>query len=1212
MRRRKLRRSVPQRVVALHWLRRRRRRTVFRAAELDYARPHQNVIATALLLVLALCLQCSAMVCLPSLTTKSQDLKHTSTSTISQAADLLAIETAPYATNVTTHNVGAKSHVASALPTFILHPRANTTYWRARAPTFFHNNASSTTTAPPSPIVDAFFGNYTTTTTTGGNTWSAYASFVNQTSGVKTANETAKTSAKQTSDTMQQQVATEQSRVEMRLAPSVRRGQQPARAELERDESEFPRVPAGDDLAPAAGRGALSVGHYQRVGAHEPNTSWAQLARQAAESNVMESLMVTGRSVASLLCEPEYMLVRLSFREPFRGLVATNSDGRRACRVVGTGARIYELRVSLHDCGTRQELPRLFVNNILVQYEPAQHPSSIAALISAAQQRDNSSRLNEILQHQHAQQQQQQQSEDAELKTIICSYPIRPRAQPPPERIIETGTRPRGAPPAQIQQQQQQPGEGARLVFYEPLVLVGSLLMLSLSLLGLTMGAYAFVTRIGTRRDNFSLQNATALVTKKRPPRSPQDGASYRAASVARLGAPVHAQLSPSASSSSSSSPSRHRIVSPPLIGLPAHANRVRLYAHAETAKARQQQTRAPQIQSSGVVDMISTNPTGRQANADSGADSLSATETRTGVNGALNDSSSVTTIEIPYTRPAATTSGPMDSARTSSSALAARIDATPSSKRRNQPLISAQTRAAAAAAATRRPHSRSRSFSHLAAKAVAQAAGGRSRNAHRRANSTSSAAAAAAADARKVVGIRGGRIARRLSGGGGGGNSKQVQAGGVTPPFGSLRARLTSWREFRRLENIASLFDEIIVENQATAAPIADLSSSAYSVRLKPSKYRSRIMHELDERQRKLVHDALHNDELFRSLVVDATDCETFRRKLRDNSVYAQKFTPNTWRLLEDIMLDSELGASANATAAAASSNYDQDGRHVDAANAHANELQRVANDDDDKLRAPQIGATFERSMTREIREQVQRRTLVERRRRPTPQPQPPAPESVLAARDARSHAQQHPTVSAPEADERRDSLEREMPHTPLHTSPQPMRRERQSRSKQTEQQQQQQQANVAAPANSLKSQVRVSQFNSTQLDGGALTGTLINIDSVTNFTSSRAFSTYTRSSIEHTTFDNDDDGGDEKPLGEAGNGEAPNVDTSSSLASSLAFVDERVVRSLAPQTMTTTTTSPPTTSSPTQLERTSAHRATYNKLARTEAPSRAVNPYN
>ena len=89
------------------------------------------------------------------------------------------------------------------------------------------------------------------------------------------------------------------------------------------------------------------------------------------------------------------MIVKINFSEPFRGIGYSDYDRTSPCRFYGDGSRYYELRMPLKGCGTKQEAPRIFINNIVLRF----HRSL--------------------------------ELEEDEIKTIICRYPP-PLAPPPP------------------------------------------------------------------------------------------------------------------------------------------------------------------------------------------------------------------------------------------------------------------------------------------------------------------------------------------------------------------------------------------------------------------------------------------------------------------------------------------------------------------------------------------------------------------------------------------------------------------------------------------------------------------------------------------------------------------------------------------------------------------------------------------------------------
>lgn len=165
---------------------------------------------------------------------------------------------------------------------------------------------------------------------------------------------------------------------------------------------------------------------------------------QKAKKNEFNAVMVTNRTVAMVSCETGEMLVRINFTEPFRGVIYTDYDRSSPCKLFGDGANYYEMRIPLKGCGTKQEAPRLFVNNMLVGF----HRSL--------------------------------ELEEDEAKTIVCRYPPPEAPAPPPP--------PKG-PPAQLITTP----EPAKLTQYEPFVLIAGLLFFALLLAG--VGTTSYVTK---------------------------------------------------------------------------------------------------------------------------------------------------------------------------------------------------------------------------------------------------------------------------------------------------------------------------------------------------------------------------------------------------------------------------------------------------------------------------------------------------------------------------------------------------------------------------------------------------------------------------------------------------------------------------------------------------------------------------------------------
>lgn len=157
---------------------------------------------------------------------------------------------------------------------------------------------------------------------------------------------------------------------------------------------------------------------------------------QKARKNEFSSMMITNRTKALVSCETGEILVKINFTEPFRGVAYADYDRTSPCKFFGDGETYYEMRLPLKGCGTKQEAPRLFVNNIVLRF----HRSL--------------------------------ELEEDEEKTIVCRYPP-PQAPPPP---------PPPGPPAKIIEALPEP---ARLTQYEPFALIAGLLFFTLLLAGM-------------------------------------------------------------------------------------------------------------------------------------------------------------------------------------------------------------------------------------------------------------------------------------------------------------------------------------------------------------------------------------------------------------------------------------------------------------------------------------------------------------------------------------------------------------------------------------------------------------------------------------------------------------------------------------------------------------------------------------------------------
>ncbi|XP_054158860.1 mucin-2-like [Oppia nitens] len=167
-----------------------------------------------------------------------------------------------------------------------------------------------------------------------------------------------------------------------------------------------------------------------------------------AATDQLNSEIVTNRSRAYLSCESGEMIVKINFSEPFRGIGYSDYDRTSPCKFYGDGNRYYEMRLPLKGCGTKQEAPRLFINNIILRFH----------------------RTLEL--------------EEDEIKTIVCRYP--PPLAPPPPSISAPILEIPPPPPVPI---------AAKLSEVELLLIISALLFLTLLLLGIGMAYYCLKRR---------------------------------------------------------------------------------------------------------------------------------------------------------------------------------------------------------------------------------------------------------------------------------------------------------------------------------------------------------------------------------------------------------------------------------------------------------------------------------------------------------------------------------------------------------------------------------------------------------------------------------------------------------------------------------------------------------------------------------------------
>ncbi|KAI1305242.1 hypothetical protein HDE_01486 [Halotydeus destructor] len=187
-----------------------------------------------------------------------------------------------------------------------------------------------------------------------------------------------------------------------------------------------------------------------------------------AATDQLNSEIITNRTRAYLNCESGEMVVKINFSQPFRGVAYSDYDRSSPCKFYGDGRKYYELRLPLKGCGTKQEAPRLFINNIIVRF----HRSL--------------------------------ELEEDEIKTIICRYPP-PQAPPPPSVVAPILEQPVPVPiviPAKLSE-------------IELLLIICALLFLTLLLLGIGMAYYCLKRRnIKLIRKKRTFSAAPSEITK--------------------------------------------------------------------------------------------------------------------------------------------------------------------------------------------------------------------------------------------------------------------------------------------------------------------------------------------------------------------------------------------------------------------------------------------------------------------------------------------------------------------------------------------------------------------------------------------------------------------------------------------------------------------------------------------------------------------------
>ncbi|RWS14911.1 hypothetical protein B4U79_15761 [Dinothrombium tinctorium] len=167
-----------------------------------------------------------------------------------------------------------------------------------------------------------------------------------------------------------------------------------------------------------------------------------------AATDMLNSEIVTNRTRAYLSCESGEMIVKINFSAPFRGVAYANYDRSSHCKFYGDGGTYYEMIIPLKGCGTKQEAPRLFINNIIFRF----HRSL--------------------------------ELEEDEIKTIICRYP--PPLAPPPVDPVPPILEPTAPVPIIVP---------AKLSEIELILIICGLLFLTLLLLGIGIAYYCLKRR---------------------------------------------------------------------------------------------------------------------------------------------------------------------------------------------------------------------------------------------------------------------------------------------------------------------------------------------------------------------------------------------------------------------------------------------------------------------------------------------------------------------------------------------------------------------------------------------------------------------------------------------------------------------------------------------------------------------------------------------
>lgn len=811
--------------------------------------------------------------------------------------------------------------------------------------------------------------------------------------------------------------------------------------------------------------------------------SWTKLLNQAAKNNAMESLMLTNRSIVSLLCDTNNMLVRFKFKRPFYGMVETNLDPSRQCRVFGNGSHYYEMRIDLFECGTRQEMSRLFINNIQISFQ-ADNSNNYSRVFTQRQQ------YNQLQDDSISSRGERTDAELDEFKTLICSYPPpNSHSLTPTTSLRDTtntdssqasldsrhptqthsvipfdslGRKTIGARPEDDSTTIGVAGSGnsnnidsfnlseriidnptdepAAALYYEPILVISGLLLLLLAI-ALALVSSVYMARRKQRSPEVSpppqstnRKTQSSVVPNTNVNNHQPDSLRFYGQSPAQL---ANREQSP-------------RPVAPPLIGLGAKTNEM------SSSKRRSGTTK---------VEASQTNPTspnvlkhkqkqlrksGRERNDSRQVDGSASPKKRPSSytknqrpstdpsaseltnSGAPTDKSSpselsVTTIEIPYVSSRQDQIGSSSQQGQNSSNLIRNVSSqTPTklekdAKSQTAPLPRPTTTTQLTMEQIKRETSHEKIIERVSYQVAEPQAQTRA----------------------EPIGQQPAK------------KEEEPLKRHSPVPFGSFRSRLTSPNEFRRLQNIVRLFDD-----DQTIPNSADLYK----------RYRTKIAKTISPNERRELKQLLKEDEAFRSNVVDSIDSETFSRKLRDNPRYSSRIQSKaTWDLLEEVLLD------ANMSKPVALAMSDANQRPAPTNKASENPISNMdrqstgwdANPPRDSKQVP-----YERTVKIEMPSEKQTRPL-------------------LVTRSLQHDKRSSTVVERAKIDSSGTQLERTATNVATSLQERP-----------------------APQSSDSRDQIQVTQSNSTR--ARCDDNTMINFDTVTNISTPRNFSAFTRSSFD------------------------------------------------------------------------------------------------